>query len=91
MSVPLPTPYNRVQPDQLDEIRIRLRISNLAARLAMHEIEIAALGREIDSHLTSFKRRVEAAIRRDAQHADWWQIKAELDELRRSYPRFARH
>ena len=80
---------NRAQPDDLDEIRIRMRISNLEARLAMREIEMAALSREIASPLTSSKRREEAAERRDAEHEDWWQIKTELDELRRAYPRLA--
>lgn len=82
---------NPAQLDDMDEIRIRLRISNLEARLAMREIEIAALSREIASPLTSSKRREEATERRDAEHADLGRIKIELDELCRSYPRYARH
>ena len=81
----------RRQPDEMDEVRIRMRISNLEARLAMREIEIAALNREIGRPLTSSIRRAEATEQRDAEQADWWRIKAELDELRRLYPRFARH
>lgn len=82
---------NRAQPDELDEIRIRMRISNLEARLAMREIEIAGLSREISSPLTASKRRAQADECRDAEQADLWRIKAELDELRISYPRLARH
>lgn len=68
-----------------------MRLSNLEARLAMREIEIAALGREIESPLTSSKRRAEATDRQDVERADWLRTKEELDELRRSYPRLARH
>lgn len=82
---------NDPQLDEMDEIRIRMRISNLEARLAMREIEIAALSREIANYLTSSKQRAEAIEYRDLEHADWWKIKAELDDLRRSFPRFARH
>ena len=57
----------------------------------MHEIEIAALSREIGSPLTSTKRKEEASARRDAEIADLWQIKTDLEELRKSYPRLARH
>lgn len=82
---------NRAQFDEIGEIRIRMRISNLEARLAMREIEIADLSREIASSLTSSNRREEGIKRRDAEQADWRQIRAELDEMRRSYPRFAHH
>ena len=82
---------NHAQPDEMGEIRVRMLISNLEARLEMIEIEIEALNREITSTSTLSKRRAEATKRRDAERADWRRIKAELDELRRSYPRFARH
>ena len=75
----------------MDEIHIRLRISNLEARMVMREIEIAALSREIGSPLTSSKRRAEATERRDTEHEQWWQIKTELEALRKAYPGFARH
>ena len=70
----------------LDDVRRRMRISNLEARLELHEIEIAALSTEISSPLTSSHRSEEANERRDAQQAEWWKIKAELDEMRRSAP-----
>ena len=67
-----------------------MRISNLEARLEMLEIEIAALGREIESPLTSSTRRAEISERREADRVITSGINAELDELRRSYPRLAR-
>ena len=47
----------------------------------MREIEIAALGREIGSPLTSSKRRAEASERRNAEHGLAGSIKEELNEL----------
>ena len=82
--------YDSAQPDNLDEIRIRMRISNLEARLEMLEIEIAALDREIASPLTPSKRMAEATERRDAGRVIASGINAELEELRRSHPRRAR-
>jgi hypothetical protein len=46
--------------EDLDEIRLRMKISKLEARLALREIEIAALNREINSPLTSLERRYKA-------------------------------
>ncbi len=44
--------------DDLDEIRLRIRISNLQARLELCEIEILALSREISSPLTDSERLI---------------------------------
>ena len=51
--------------DEMDEIRLRMRVSRLEARLALLEIEAAALSREIASPLTSERRREEATECRD--------------------------
>ena len=77
--------------DEMDDIRLRLRISNLEARLALREIEAAALTREIASPLTSSKRREEVIQSRDAALTEASVINAELDEMRRLFPRLARH
>jgi hypothetical protein len=42
--------------DELDEIRCRMRLGNLEARIALREIEAAALTREINPPLTSAAR-----------------------------------
>ena len=51
--------------DEVGEIRRRMRVSNLEARLALHEIDAEALLREIKSPLTSGQRRAEATQRRE--------------------------
>jgi hypothetical protein len=77
--------------DDIEQIRLRLRISNLEARLALREIEAAALAREITSPLTFASRRAEATRRQDAALSEASVIKAELDEIRRLFPGLARH
>jgi hypothetical protein len=77
--------------DYKEEVRRRLQISNLEARLAMREIEATALSREITSALTFASRRAEATQLRDAALSEASVIKAELDELRGSFPQLARH
>jgi len=77
--------------DELDEIRCRLRVSNLEARIALLEIEAAALTREIASPLTSARRGTELIPRRDAMLTEATRLNAELDELRGSFPSWARH
>lgn len=72
--------------DDLEDVHRRMRISNLEARLELHEIEIAALSKEIASPLTSLRRREEARALRDLQQAEWWEIKAELDGMRKLNP-----
>jgi hypothetical protein len=56
----------RAQPDEKDEIRLRMLNQQPRSKVAMREIEIAALNREIASPVTSSKRRAEATERRDA-------------------------
>jgi hypothetical protein len=77
--------------DELDEIRCRMRISNLEARIALREIEAAALSREINSPLTSDTRRTELIQRRDPLLNEVSELRAELDKLRNSFPSWALH
>jgi hypothetical protein len=51
--------------DDMDELHLRMLISNLQARLELCEIEILALSREIFSPLTTSQRQAEAVARRD--------------------------
>ena len=77
--------------DELDEIRCRLRVSNLEARMELREIEAAALTREIASPLTSAARQTEALQRRTVLLAEASELKAELDQMRKSIPSWTRH
>ena len=52
----LQTQYG-IEMDELDEIRLRMHISKLEARLALREIESETLAREIKSSLTSFESK----------------------------------
>lgn len=70
----------------IDDVRRRMRISNLEARLALHEIDVAALNRELKSPLTPTSRQQEAFKRRDFALTEAAQIKGELDEMRRLFP-----
>ena len=45
--------------DELDEIRWRMRVSNLEARVELGDIGAAALAREVASPLTSEIRKAE--------------------------------
>jgi hypothetical protein len=69
--------------DDIGEIRTRLLLSKLEAKLAMLQIEAAALSKEIRSPLTSARRRDEATDRRDA-------ALAESSAIIRTYPDSAR-
>ena len=73
--------------DDMDEIRFRLRVSELEARLALCEIEAAALSREIASSLTSEKRREEAIECRDTALAQGRTIMTKLVSPRKFVPR----
>ena len=77
--------------DELDEIRCRMRLSNLEARIALREIEAATLTREINSPLTSGTRRTELIQSRDLMLTEVSKLKAELDKLRTSFPSWALH
>jgi hypothetical protein len=76
--------------DEIDDIRRRLRISNLEARSELHEIEVAALTREIASPLTSAQKRAQATTRREAAFAELAVINAELEEMLRRFPQSRR-
>lgn len=80
-----------LQMDDMDELRIRMHVSKLEARLALREIEAAALTKEIASPLTSEMRREQANESRDTALAQGRSIRTELESLRRSYPDVARH
>jgi hypothetical protein len=77
--------------NELDEIRWRLRVSNLEARVELREIEAAALTREITSPLTSAARQAEAMQRRQTLLTEASELKAELDQMHRSVPVWTRH
>ena len=77
--------------DEMDEIRLRLRISKLEAQLALTEIEAVALTHEIASPRTLARRYDEATAHRDHAFAAASALRAELDSLRRSFPSLARH
>jgi hypothetical protein len=77
--------------DNIDEIRVRMRISNLEAKLALFEIDIAALDREIERTSTTSRQRAEGIETRFAKLSEWRKIKVELDEMRKLFPAQARH
>lgn len=64
--------------DELEEIRRRMRITNLQARCELHEIEAAALRREIACPWTSPQRRVNANARRRTLLVELTMIRIEL-------------
>lgn len=77
--------------DELDEIRWRMRVTNLEARVELREIEAAAFTRELKSPLTPEPRRTELTRRRGAILAEVFELKAELEQMRRSFPLRSRH
>lgn len=77
--------------DEIDEIRLRLRISKLEAKLALTEIEATALTHEIAAPRISGHRCDEATAHRDRALAAASTLRAELDTLRHSFPNLARH
>jgi hypothetical protein len=74
------------RPNELDEIRWRMRVTNLEARIELREIDAAAFTREIASPLTPATRRTELIARRAATLTEVSKLKAELDLVRRSFP-----
>jgi hypothetical protein len=72
--------------NEIDEIRWRMRVTNLEARIELREIDIAAFTREIASPLTPATRRAELTALRAAMLAEVSKLKAELDQMRRSIP-----
>jgi hypothetical protein len=76
--------------DAMDEISLRMKFSRLEAQLALREIEIAALNRELSSPPTSIERRRKAWESLDVARAEGAHLITELDEIRRSYPNIHR-
>jgi hypothetical protein len=72
--------------NELDEIRWRMRVTNLEARIELREIDIAAFTREIASPLTSTTRRAELTTHRAVMLEEVSKLKAELDQVRRTFP-----
>jgi hypothetical protein len=62
----------------MDEIRFRLRVSNLEARFALSAIEAAALSMEISSPLTTERRREETIECRDTADCTGLSVAARL-------------
>ena len=78
------TKYTRL--DELDEISLRMRISNLEARLALVDIAISDLVREINSASTSYERTIEVRSSLDAKRSEQANLLTQLDQMRRSHP-----
>jgi hypothetical protein len=72
---------------EIDEIRWRLRVSNLEARIELREIEAAAFSRQIASRFTSPARQTELAQRRLDLLSEAANLRAELNQMRQSIPR----
>jgi len=72
--------------DGMDEIHVRMRITNLEARLALRKIDNNALTREINSPLTSFENRDQALKRLRRTMDEWHQANDDLERLRFVYP-----
>lgn len=72
--------------DELDEIRWRMRVTNLEARIELREIDAAAFTREIASPLTPATRRGELIAHRAGTLLEVSKLKTELEQVRRSFP-----
>jgi hypothetical protein len=76
--------------DDMHELHLRMRISNLQARVELCEIEILALSREILSPLTTSQRQAEADARRDDLMTERSELAKKLDGISRSFAAFDR-
>lgn len=72
--------------DTLDEISLRMKITNLEARLALIEIKSASMLREIKSPLISLKRTNQIRQSLDTARGEEANLLAELDRIRQSHP-----
>lgn len=72
--------------DELDEISLRMSVSNLEAKLALVDLDMAALEREINSRLTTQKRIIEARISLNALRDKRANLRSELIQLSRAHP-----
>ena len=73
--------------DQLDEIRLRMRISKLEAQIELHEIDCAAWTREIDALSTTSERKNLLKIWRHKARGESASLTVELLTLLREYPK----
>jgi len=73
--------------DQLGEIILRLKISELEAQAALRELERDAWNKVIDDPNTSEDGRYRATVRRDRTIIEWGEIIVELEESRERYAR----
>ncbi|HLY40504.1 MAG TPA: hypothetical protein VKR52_04780 [Terracidiphilus sp.] len=68
--------------DQISEIILRLKISELEAQAVLRELERDAWNKVIDDPNTNEDDRSRASIRRDRTIIEWGEIMTELQELR---------
>jgi hypothetical protein len=74
-----------VSMDAVEDIRRRLRISNLEARLELREIECADLIRKIESPRTSLDERMDARKRRETVLSECSALRADLEDVKRAW------
>jgi hypothetical protein len=68
--------------DQIGEIILRLKITELEAQLALREIMRVGLNQQIDDPETEGGERYLAALRRDRTIIEWGELMTELQEFR---------
>lgn len=68
--------------DQISEIILKLKMSELETQLALRECERVSLNRTIDDPKTDEDERYLTTIRRDRTIIEWGAIMTELQELR---------
>lgn len=68
--------------DQIEEIILKIRITELEALLVLCEFERGVLNRRIEDAETDEEDRCTATIRRDRTIIEWGGIMTELHELR---------
>jgi hypothetical protein len=73
--------------DQIGEIILRLKVSELQAHLVLLEIERVALNRKIDDPKTEVDVRYLVTIRRDRTIIEWGELMMELQGMRERHAR----
>lgn len=73
--------------DEIGEIILRLKITELEAQLAVREIERETLNRLIADPDADPAQRVKAELRRDRSLVEWGEIMTELQGRREEYTR----
>lgn len=69
--------------DQIGEIVLKLRITELGAQLALREIERLGLSRQINDPSFDPGEKERAVLRRERTIIEWGEIMTDLQELRR--------